>query len=92
MNKLKKIRFGLVISVVLIFFIFGCSPKTEPIQQTQTPHPEPKVIVAEETPITGESAIDEVIIETTSSDNLDDDLDTSELDSIDDLLSDIENI
>ena len=72
-------------ALVIILIINGCAPK-QPVAEEVVETP------SEEIPTTGEKPIDEVAEDISDTSNVDEELDTSELDDIEDILSDIENI
>ena len=86
---IKKLNFSLLIMLALVL-IASCAPKPGPVAPTTPPAPEALVQVPTET--TGEASIDEVAEDISDAGNIDDELDTSELDDVDAILADIENI
>ena len=86
---IKKIIVTLLIFIVLFLFL-GCQQKVEQPTFVQ----EPKVIEApaDEIPTTEETLVDEVESGISDVNNVDEELDASELDDLEDVLSDIENI
>jgi len=86
---IKKIKI-VPILMLLMVLIVSCAPKSTPVPVPPTE--EPKVVVPEEVPTTGEASIDEVATDISDVKDTEDELDTSELDDVDKLLEDIENI
>lgn len=80
----KKLNFSLFI-ILTIVLIVGCAPK---------PGPAPEEAIEADVPAetTGEAPIDEVAADISDAENIDEELDTSELDDVEDILADIENI
>ena len=81
-KKLKILR----IMLVMVLFIVRCEPKPTAPPATEAPGVE---VPAE---ATGEASIDEVAADISDTASIEEELDTSELDDIDSILSDIENI
>jgi|TARA_B100001971_G_C18212250_1_gene551476 hypothetical protein len=80
---IKRLNFGLVIMLVMVLIV-SCAPK---------PAPAPEEPIEADVPAeTGEASIDEVAADISDAANIDEELDTSELDDIDSILTDIENI
>jgi len=73
-----------------LVLIASCAPKPGPAAPTAPTAPEAPVQAPTET--TGEASIDEVAQDISDSANTDEELDTSELDDVDDILAEIENI
>lgn len=83
----KRLNFGLVIMLAMVLVV-SCAPR---------PVPEPPTLAEieappEESPVTGEASIDEVAADISDAENIDEELDTSGLDDVEDILADIENI
>ena len=84
---IKRLNFGLLIILAMVLVV-SCAPK---------PVPAPPALAEVETtpekpPTTGEASIDEVAADISDAENIDEELDTSELDDVEDILTDIENI
>ena len=71
-----------------MILVVSCAPKTTPAPPTVE---EPEVEVPEII-VTGDTSVDEVTSDISDASNTDEDLDTSSLGDIDDILADIENI
>jgi PBP1b-binding outer membrane lipoprotein LpoB len=84
---MKKILAALLI-ISLVFVLIGCGPAKQPdAPDTKTPPVPPTPL-----PETGESSVDDVGSDITGVDGLDQELDDSSLDGLDDVLADLENI
>ena len=71
--------------------VVSCAPK--PVSVPPTPPALAEVeTTPEEPPTTGEASIDEIAADISDAENIDEELDTSELDDVEDILTDIENI
>lgn len=68
--------------------VVSCAPKPVPappaLAEVET--------APEEPPTTGEASIDEIAADISDAENIDEELDTSELDDVEDIFADIENI
>jgi len=86
----KKLYFTLIILVMIL--VVSCAPKpaAAPITPTTPAAEEPEVVP--QTDVTGESSVDEVAADISASVDTDEELDTADLDDIDDILAEIENI
>ena len=73
--------------------VASCAPKPT-VTPTPAPPTPPAVEAPDEVPAvtTGEPSVDEVATDISVASNIDDELDTSELDDVDSILADIENI
>ena len=84
---IKRLNFGLLIILAMVLVV-SCAPKPVPappaLAEVET--------APEEPPTTGEASIDEVAADISDAENIDEELDTSELDDVEDILADIENI
>ena len=78
----------IVFSALFILFLFlvGCVPKGPATTPTEPIGP------SEELPETGEASVDSVGEDISNTGEVDEELDTGELESVDDILADIENI
>ncbi len=81
---IKKLMLALLITIALFLFL-GCAQKPT-VTKSEVTEP------SEEIPTTGESSIDEVGTDIADISNVEEDLNTEELEDIDDILLDIENI
>jgi len=81
----KKLNLTLLIMLVMVLIV-SCAPKPGPVTPAA---PEVPVEAPAET---GEASIDEVAEDISDAADIDEELDTSELKDIDDILTDIENI
>jgi len=93
----KKLQLTLMVAMVLMLLVVSCAPKPSepavtPPEEAPTAIVEPTVPPTEEVPTTGEASVDEVATDILDSSNVDEELDTSELKDVDDILADIENI
>jgi len=89
---MNKFNFGLLLIMALVL-IASCAPKPDPVAPTTPAAPTaPEAPVQAPTETTGEASIDEVGEDISDAGNIDDELDTSELDEVDAILTDIENI
>jgi hypothetical protein len=80
---IKRLNFGLVIMLAMVLIV-SCAPK---------PAPAPEEPIEADVPAgTGEASIDEVAADISDAADIDEELDTSELDDVEDILADIENI
>ena len=86
---IKKLQIISLIMILMVLLIASCAPKPAPAPAIEEPK---AVAVPEEVPTTGEASVDEVATDISDTSNIDDELDTSELDDVDDILADIENI
>ena len=89
---MKKILSALL-TISLIFMLIGCGSAPEAAEPSATEpttpdEPEPAAAL----PTTGEGSVDNVGSDLTDVENLDMELDDSDLDGLDDILSDLENI
>lgn len=75
--------------MLILVLVVSCAPKPATIP-TAPVVVEPEV--APEIAVTGESSVDEVAEDISASVDTDEELDTSELDDVDDILTEIENI
>lgn len=84
---IKKIQITSLMMLILVVVV-SCAPKpvTTPVAPVEEPEAPPEVDV------TGESSVDEVAEDISASVDTDEELDTSELVDIDDILAEIENI
>ena len=84
---IKRLNFGLLIILAMVLVV-SCAPKPVPappaLAEVET--------APEEPPTTGEASIDEVAADISDAENIDEELDTSELDDVESILADIENI
>ena len=84
---IKRLNFGLLIILAMVLVV-SCAPKPVPappaLAEVET--------APEEPPTTGEASIDEIAADISDAENIDEELDTSELDDVEDILADIENI
>jgi len=84
---IKRLNFGLLIILAMVLVV-SCAPKPVPappaLAEVET--------APEEPPTTGEASIDRVAADISDAENIDEELDTSELDDVEDILADIENI
>jgi len=84
---IKRLNFGLLIILAMVLVV-SCAPKPVPappaLAEVET--------APEEPPTTGEASIDEIAADISDAENIDEELDTSELDDVEDILTDIENI
>ena len=71
--------------------VVSCAPKPVPTPPTHPTLAEVET-TPEELPTTGEASIDEVAADISDAENIDEELDTSELDDVESILADIENI
>ena len=71
--------------------VVSCAPKPVPTPPTPPTLAEVET-TPEELPTTGEASIDEVAADISDAENIDEELDTSELDDVESILADIENI
>ena len=74
----KKLQLSLIM-LAMVLLVVSCVPT-------------PTVEAPEDVPTTGEVSVDEVATDISDVSNIDEELDTSELDGVDDILADIENI
>ncbi len=79
---------NILIILVISLFLIGCAAKEEQTSEAPREVTEP----SEEITTTGEGSIDEVATGISDISDIDEELDTSELDDIDSILEDIENI
>jgi|TARA_Y100000310_G_scaffold116680_1_gene115376 hypothetical protein len=80
---IKRLNFGLVIMLAMVLIV-SCAPK---------PAPAPEEPIEADVPAeTGEASIDEVAADISDAADIDEELDTSGLDDVEDILADIENI
>ena len=92
----KEILFSTIL--VILLFLVSCAPRpsepapTAPEETPATTVPPSTVTPAEEVPTTGEAPIDSVGNDISDAGTTDDELDTSDLNDVDSILSDIENI
>ena len=86
----KKLQIILSITTILLVLIVSCAPKPTP--SPPAPPIVEEVVEPAEVPATGEASVDEVAADISDSSNVDEELDTSELDDVDSILADIENI
>ena len=87
---IKRLNFGLLIILAMVLVV-SCAPK--PVLAPPAPPALAEVETApEEPPTTGEASIDEIAADISDAENIDEELDTSELDDVEDILADIENI
>ena len=73
-----------------MILVVSCAPKTTPI--TPVAEADEVVQASVEAPTTGDTSVDEVTSDISDASDTDEDLDTSSLGDIDDILADIENI
>ena len=71
--------------------VVSCAPKPVPTPPTHPTLAEVET-TPEELPTTGEASIDDVAADISDAENIDEELDTSELDDVESILADIENI
>ena len=88
----KKLQIVALSVLVLILLINSCAPKPTPAPTVAEEEKPPVVVPPEAVPTTGEKPVDEVATDISDTSDIDEELDTSELDDIDSILSDIENI
>jgi len=90
---IKRLNFGLLIILAMVLVV-SCAPK--PVSVPPTPPTPPALAevetTPEEPPTTGEASIDEIAADISDAENIDEELDTSELDDVESILADIENI
>jgi hypothetical protein len=84
----NKLQFIFTTAMVLMLFIVSCTPQPAPSPTTPVEVPE----APEQVDTTGEAPVDAVGEDILDSLDTDEELDSSELDDIDNILSDIENI
>jgi len=90
---IKKIQFVLLAILVLILFINSCAPKPTAAPPVVVEEKKPPVVAPPEAvPTTGEKSVDEVATDISDTGDIDEELDTSELEDVDNILSDIINI
>jgi hypothetical protein len=90
MKMFKKLNFSLLIMFALVLIV-SCAPQTTPsapVDDSQEDDHEAEDL----TETTGETSVDEVADDISDAGNIDEELDTSELDDVDSILEDIENI
>ena len=91
----KKLQIVLIIATVLMLLIVSCAPKptvAPPVAEEEKPPVVAPPTPPAEVPATGEASVDEVATDVSDAITVDEELDTSDLDDIDNILSDIENI
>ena len=81
---LKKLQI-VSLAILIMVLIVSCAPKP-------SAGPGPVVKAPTESPAAGETPVEEVAEDISEAGNADEGLDTSELDDVDGILSDIENI
>lgn len=79
----KKLQLSLIM-LAMVLLVVSCTPK----QPAAAEEPQ----VAETPAVATEPVVDEVATDISDASNIDEELDTSELDSVDDILAEIENI
>ena len=90
----KQLQITSIIMLIMVLVV-SCAPKPTPTPTVPPAVEEPKVAiptVPKEVPTTGEASVDEVATDISDASDTDDELDTSELDDVDNILADIENI
>lgn len=88
---IKKTILSLTILILLLFLV-SCAPKPSEEPTVKPEAPTPTVTPTEEVPTTGEAPVDEVAEDISDTGTMDDELSTSELEDIEDVLADIGNI
>jgi len=88
---IKKVNF-IPILLLLMILLVSCVPKPVPAP-APVPVPDIEIVEAPQiVPTTGDKSVDEVGTDISDASDLDDELDTAELDDVDIILADIENI
>ena len=82
---IKKLHLVSLIMLIMVLIV-SCAPKPVPAPE------EEEIEVPVKTPTTGEASVDEVAEDISDTANIDEELDTSELDDVDSILAEIENI
>ena len=88
---IKKPQLISLMVLVFILLINSCAPKPTTVSVAEE-EKKPPVVAPKVVPTTGEASVDEVATDVSDAVSVDDELDTSELDDIDSILTDIENI
>jgi len=83
---IKKLNLGLLIMLAMVL-IASCAPKPSPATPAAS-----EVPVEVPTATTGEASVDKVAEDISDAAEIDEELDTSELEDVDSILTDIENI
>ena len=83
-------RLILIFMVLALFLLASCACKKETVA-VKTTETKPAVTTGE-IPATGEAPVDAVAEDISDAGNVDEELDTTELEDVDNLLADIENI
>ena len=89
---IKKLQIAFITVIVLMLLIVSCAPKPTAAPPVVVEEKKPPVVAPKVVPTTGEASVDEVATDISDTSDIDEELDTSELEDVDSILSDIINI